>query len=145
MTRKERKEYILKLDKVVRRWRNNSNLFCGGCCFSAGQIAKLLENKGIRYDVICWHSGFSYERNLKKIIMKCECAHVGIGVNLDGEKFIIGGGFYHYTVTAIHIYNRMKSEKLIKYDLLASKKNLWNTYYNRELNGRFISILNKIM
>lgn len=76
--------------------------------------------------------------------MNCECAHVGIGVNLDGEKFIIGGGFHHFTVSSIHIY-RMKSEKLIKYDLLGSKNNLWNTYYNRNLNGRFISILNKIM
>ena len=144
MTRKERKEYILKLDKVVRRWRKNSNLFCGGCCFSAGQIAKLLENKGIRYQVICWSCGYSYVRSLKKIILDGDCGHIGIAVDLDGEKFIIGGGFHHISVNVIYVY-RLKSEKLIKYDKLGAYYDLWNWDYNRNLNGRFVNILNKIM
>ena len=33
MTRKERRDYILALNKVVNRWKANSNLFAGGCCF----------------------------------------------------------------------------------------------------------------
>ena len=66
MTRKERKEYILNLDKVVKRWKRNSTLFCGGCCFSAGQIAKLLEAKNIRSGYLLAGTmfiGILFERN----------------------------------------------------------------------------------
>lgn len=37
MTRQDRQNYILNLHNVTKTCRKNSNLFCEGCCFSAGQ------------------------------------------------------------------------------------------------------------
>ena len=142
MTRQERKEYIIRLDKVVKRWRRNSNLFAGGCCFSAGQIAKMLEKKHIRYNVICWKCGQSDAKRLKDIILKNECGHVGIVVSLDGNYFLIGGGFWHFSVTNILKYN-INSKRLIECDLLGADLNLWNWEYNRNLNKKFTNVLNK--
>ena len=143
MTKKERREYILNLDKVVKRWRNNSLLFCGGCCFSAGQIAKLLEKKNIRYQVICWERGFPKYKDLKEIVEDNHCCHVAIQVSLDGEKFLIGGDFVNPHVTNIIEYKKIRSEKIIECDLHGVEKNTWNNGYNRKLNKRFINILTK--
>lgn len=142
MTKKERREYILNIDTVVKRWRDKSNLFAGGCCFSAGQIAKLLEKKKIRYKVVCWQVGDT-EIKLKNIIKHNDCAHVGIQVSLDGKRFIIGGDYYSHWVTSVITYNRIKSKEIIEYDLLGVKIDTWNYEYNRQLNNRFINILNK--
>ena len=141
MTAKERKDYILKLDKVVRRWRANSNLFSGGCCFSAGQIAALLEKKGIRYQVICWQSGNPNEKNLKDIIMYNDCAHLGIQVTLDKKKYVIGGEYFNLLITNKRTYSNIKSETIIECDLLGAKCNRWNHRYNRNLNSRFTKVL----
>ena len=143
MTRKERKEYILNLDKVVRRWRNNSNLFCGGCCFSAGQIATLLEKKGIGYKVICWQCGDPNEKSLKEIIVTNKCCHIAIQVSLDGRKFIIGGDFPSLWATNVRTYTTISSNTIIDCDMLGVKHNTWNRRYNRRLNTRFVNVLNK--
>lgn len=141
MTRKERKDYILALDKVVCRWKKNSKLFCGGCCFSAGQIAKLLEEKGIRYQVICWQSGYYKENRLKVIITNNNCCHIGIQVSLDGQPFIIGGNFFSCWCTNTRIYKSMRSKEIIQYDELGVAADTWNNVYNRKLNGRFVRVL----
>lgn len=143
MTKKERREYILNLDKVVKRWKTNSLLFCGGCCFSAGQIAKLLEKKKIRYQVICWESGFPMFKDLKEIIEDNHCCHVAIQVSLDGKRFIIGGDFSNPHVTNIIEYKKIRSEKIIECDMHGVEKDTWNNAYNRKLNKRFINILTK--
>jgi hypothetical protein len=140
MTRKERKEYILNLDKVVRRWRNNSNLFCGGCCFSAGQIATLLEKKGIGYKVICWQCGDPNEKSLKEIIVTNKCCHIAIQVTINNEKFIIGGGYDVMNFYNRRVYN-IDSNKLIEYDLAGLYAGGWNRKYNRNLNSRFTKTL----
>ena len=145
MTRKERKEFILNLDKVVKRWKNNSDLFCGGCCFSAGQIAKLLESKGIRYQVICWQSGNPLTISLKTIVKRNNCNHVAIQVSVDGDKLIIGGDFdYSFCATNKRTYYFMKSETIIESDMIGVKFDTWNHKYNRSLNNRFINALNAI-
>lgn len=141
MTAKERKEYILNLDKVVRRWRENSNLFCGGCCFSAGQIASLLEKKGIRYRVVCWQRGNPNEKNLKDIIMYKDCCHIGIEVILNKKKYLIGGYYYNLSATNIRSFTNIKSETIIEYDLLATKNKVWSRRYNRSSNSRFKTAL----
>lgn len=138
MTTKERKEYILNLDKVVRRWRDKSYLFGGGCCFSAGQIAKMLEKKGIRYRVVCWYRGESTD--LKEIVAENNCYHIGIQVILDNKHYIIGGGFYLPESKKTY-KNKVSSDKLIEYDLLGVTLKTWNHYYNRSLNNRFINVL----
>ena len=143
MTRKERKDYILALDKVVCRWKKNSNLFCGGCCFSAGQIAKLLEAKGIRYQVICWQAGCSGERRLQEIVLNNHCCHVAIMVSLDGAPFTIGGNFFSCWCTNIRIYNSIRSKEIIQYDELGVAADTWNNVYNRKLNGRFVRVLKR--
>ena len=143
MTKKERREYILNLDKVVKRWSRNSKLFCGGCCFSAGQVAKLLEKKHIRYQVICWECGYTNETDLKKIIEDNNCCHVAIQVSLDGKRFIIGGDFYNSWITGIIEYKKIRSEKIIECDLYGVKCDTWNNTYNRNLNNRFIGVLNR--
>ena len=143
MTPKERKEYILNLDKVVRRWRDNSNLFSGGCCFTAGQIASLLEKKHIDYQVICWQCGYVNKPDLKEVILNNDCAHVAIQVSIDNEKFIIGGSFNHFLVKSINTYTNIKSEEIVKYDMLAADEGIWNDRYNRRLNTRFTNVLNK--
>lgn len=144
MTRKERKEFILNLDKVVKRWRNNSYLFCGGCCFSAGQIAKLLESKGIRYNVICWQSGDPFTMSLETIVKENNCNHVAIQVSVDGNKLIIGGDFDSWLVTNKRTYRFMRSKKIIECDLVGVKFDTWNYKYDRSLNNRFINALNAI-
>lgn len=143
MTRKERRDYILSLDKVVNRWKRNSKLFCGGCCFSAGQIAKLLEAKGIRYQVICWQSGYTEEKHLQEIIINNNCCHVAIQVRLDSKKYIIGGGFFHFNVTDVKTFKNMRSKEIIECDELGVAADTWNWMYNRKLNGRFVGVLNK--
>ena len=143
MTRKERRDYILALDKVVNRWKRNSRLFCGGCCFSAGQIAKLLEAKGIRYQVICWRGGGSAASKLREIIEEHGCCHVAIQVSLDGQPYIIGGNFMSVWVNRVITYNKMRSQEIIECDLYGAECDNWNWRYNRKLNGRFTSILVK--
>lgn len=143
MTRKERREYILALDKVVKRWDRNSMLFCGGCCFSAGQIAKLLENKGIRYQAICWQSGRPDEVSLAEIVKTNCCCHIAIQVSLDGKKFIIGGDFPSLWATNVRTYTSISSNTIIDCDMLGVKHNTWNRRYNRRLNTRFVNVLNK--
>jgi hypothetical protein len=145
MTRKERRDYILALDKVVKRWVRNSRLFSGGCCFSAGQIAKLLEAKGIRYQVICWESGSLKEKHLKEIVINNNCCHVGIQVSLDGKKFIIGGGDFsllNLFATYVNTYKNMRSKEIIECDELGVEAKTWNRRYNRKLNSRFVRSLN---
>ena len=141
MTAKERKDYILKLDKVVRRWRANSYLFSGGCCFSAGQIASMLDQKGIRYKVVCWQRGNPNEKNLKDIIMYKNCCHLGIQVILDKQTYLIGGYYYNLGATNIRSFTNIKSETIIEYDLLAAKNGVWNHRYNRRSNNKFKSAL----
>jgi hypothetical protein len=142
MTKKERREYILNLNEVVKRWRENSRLFYGGCCFCAGQVAKLLEKKNIRYQVVCWQVGYG-AMTLKEIIEENSCSHLAIQVSLDGKKFIIGGDFYSYHANYISIHKRIRSNEIIKCDLLGHKLDRWNHIYNRKLNNRFINILTK--
>lgn len=143
MTRKERRDYILALDKVVNRWKKNSKLFCGGCCFSAGQIAKLLETKGIRYQVICWQAGYPEEKHLQEIIINNNCCHVAIQVSLDGQPFIIGGNFSSVWCTNTRIYKSICSKEIIECDELGVAADTWNWMYNRKLNGRFVGVLHK--
>lgn len=143
MTRKERRDYILALDKVVNRWKKNSRLFCGGCCFSAGQIAKLLETKGIRYQVICWQSGYRNEKRLQEIVINNNCCHVAIQVSLDGQPFIIGGDFFSFWCTNTRTYKSMSSKEIIECDELGVAADTWNWAYNRKLNNRFTRVLHK--
>ena len=143
MTRKERKDYILALDKVVNRWKRNSKLFCGGCCFSAGQIAKLLETKGIRYQVICWQAGYLHERCLQEIVINNNCCHVAIQVRLDGQPFIIGGNFSSVWCTNTRTYKSICSKEIIERDELGVAADTWNWTYNRKLNGRFVGVLRR--
>ncbi len=143
MTRKERRDYILALDKVVNRWKKQSRLFCGGCCFSAGQIAKLLETKGIRYQVVCWKAGYLNEKHLQEIVINNNCCHVAIQVSLDSKKFIIGGGFSSFWTTDVKIFRTMCSKEIIECDELGVAADTWNWSYNRKLNGRFVGILHK--
>ena len=143
MTRKERRDYILALDKVVNRWKRNSKLFCGGCCFSAGQIAKLLETKGIRYQVICWQAGYLHERCLKEIVINNNCCHVAIQVSLDGQPFIIGGNFSSVWCTNTRTYKSICSKEIIECDELGVAADTWNWTYNRKLNGRFVGVLHR--
>ena len=146
MTTKERQEYILKLDKVVRRWRYKSDLYCGGCCFSASVIASLLEKKGIGYKVICWESNWQSDstnvKSLKDIIMDYSCGHIAIQVILNKKKYIIGGDFYHERITKVRTFSKIKSGELSEYDSLGANNGVWNHYYNRKLNNRFINVLN---
>ena len=143
MTQKERRDYILNLDKVVRRWKTKYKLFSGGCCFSAGQIAKLLEAKGIRYQVICWQAGNPAVRSLKQIIIDNSCCHVAIQVSLDGQQFIIGGNFFSVWASNIRTYTSMRSKEIIECDIIGLECDNWNWTYNRKRNGRFTSILTK--
>ena len=143
MTRKERRDYILALDKVVNRWKRNSRLFCGGCCFSAGHIAKLLEAKGIRYQVVCWKAGYLNEKHLQEIVINNNCCHVAIQVSLDSKNFIIGGGFTSFRTTDVKIFRTMCSKEIIECDELGVAADTWNWMYNRKLNGRFVGILHK--
>lgn len=146
MTTKERQEYILKLDKVVRRWRYKSDLFCGGCCFSAAVIASLLEKKGIGYKVICWESNWLNDgtdvKSLKDIIMDYGCGHIAIQVILNKKNYIIGGDFYHERITKVRTFSKIKSGELSEYDSLGANNGRWNHRYNRSLNNRFINVLN---
>ena len=143
MTRKERKDYILALDKVVNRWKRNSKLFCGGCCFSAGQIAKLLETKGIRYQVVCWKAGYLNEKCLEEIIININCCHVAIQVSLDSMPFIIGGMYRGGSATDVKIFRTMYSKNIIDCDELGVVAGAWNKEYKRKLNGRFVGVLHK--
>ena len=142
MTRKERREYILSLDNVVKRWDRNSRLFCGGCCFAAGQIAKLLEKKGIRYQAICWQSGRPNEKSLAEIVKTNCCCHIAIQVSLDGHKYIIGG-FDIYAATNVRTYTSISSNTIIDCYMLGVKYDTWNRMYDRRLNKRFVNILNR--
>lgn len=145
MTRKERRDYILNLHNVTKRWRENSKLFRGGCCFSAGQIAEMLEKKGIRYNVICWqYTSYSDKtaKTLKNMILRCQCLHVGIAVYLDGETFIIGGRYYSPNSIKRKL-SKTKSETLIKCDIMGAELDLWNWEYNRNLNSRYMKSLTK--
>ena len=144
MTRKERKEFILNLDKVVKRWRINSDLFCGGCCFSAGQIAKLFDEKGIRYKVICWQSGCPEIKSLERIVKENNCCHIAIQVTIGLQKNIIGGDFNSWCVSNKRTYTNIHSEKIIECDLVGVKYDTWNNRYDRNLNKRFINALNAI-
>ena len=143
MTRKERREYILALNKVVNRWKENSNLFAGGCCFSAGQIAKLLEEKDIRYQVVCWKCWDYKEKNLMETVVKANCVHVGIQVELDGKPFVIGGNYGGIWSCDIKIFKRMHSKQIMACDVIGLALDSWNDMYNRNLNRRFINVLTK--
>lgn len=145
MIQKDKKEFILTLNELVTRWRNVSHLFCGGCCFSAGQIAKILENKGIRYQVICWHSGGLSITSLKNIVKNNHCYHVAIQVSLDGENLIIGGNFHSLCPTNKRTYYFTKSHSIIKSDLIGAELDLWNHTYDRKLNDQFINELNSLV
>lgn len=145
MTQKEKKEFILNLDKLVTRWRYTSHLFCGGCCFAAGQIAKLLENKGIRYQVICWQSGNPLTISLKTVVKTNNCYHVAIQVSVDGKNLIIGGDFHSMYTTNKRTYYFMRSNSIIESDIIGAKLNLWNHIYKRSLNNKFIYELNNLV
>ena len=144
MTQKE-KEFILNLDKLVTRWRYTSHLFCGGCCFAAGQIAKLLESKGIRYQVICWQSGNPLTISLRTVIKTNNCCHVAIQVSLDGKNLIIGGNFHSTDRTNKRTYYFTKSNSIIESDIIGAKLDLWNHRYQRDLNNHFIYELNRLV
>lgn len=142
MTQEEKKEFILTLNELVIRWRNTSHLFCGGCCFSAGQIAKILEDKGIRYQVICWQSGGSLITSLKNIVKNNYCHHVAIQVSFNGENLIIGGDFHSWRTTNKRTFYFIKSNSIIKSDLIGVELDNWNHVYDRRLNQQFINDLN---
>lgn len=143
MTQKDKKEFILNLNKLVTNWRNNANLFCGGCCFSAGQIAKILEDKGIRYQVVCWQSGNPLTISLKTIVKTNNCNHVAIQVSVNGDKIIIGGDDFSFCETVNkRIYRFTKSKTLIESDKIGVQFDIWNPVYDRDLNNKFINELN---
>jgi hypothetical protein len=141
MTQKEKRDYILNLDKVVKRWRANSYLFAGGCCFSAGQIAKLLEKKNIKYSVVCWQCENPRVSSLKEIIVTNCCCHIAIQVTIGREKIIIGGNYGAFMVTNKRVYTNVKSKQIIWFDLLGLQNDAWNPKYNRNLNSRFTKVL----
>lgn len=145
MTQKDKKEFLLNLDKLVTEWRKNANLFCGGCCFSAGQIAKILEDKGIRYQVICWQSGYSLITSLKNIVKNNHCDHVAIQVSVDGKNLIIGGDFHSQYTKSKKTYYFTRSNSIIESDIIGAKLNLWNHIYDRRLNNKFINELNTLV
>ena len=143
MTQKDKKKFILNLNKLVTKWRNNANLFCGGCCFSAGQIAKILEDKGVRYQVVCWQSGNPLTISIKTVVKTCHCNHIAIQVSVDGNKLIIGGDdFSFYETVHKRTYHFIKSKTIIESDMIGVKFGTWNHTYNRDLNNKFINELN---
>lgn len=142
MTQEEKKEFIIALNELIIRWRKTFNLFCGGCCFSAGQIAKILENKGIRYQVICWQSGGSLITSLKNIVKNNQCYHVAIQVSFNGENLIIGDDFHSWHPLNKRTFYFTKSNSIIKSDLIGVELDHWNHVYDRRLNQQFIDDLN---
>lgn len=145
MIQKDKKEFLLILNELVTRWRNDSHLFCGGCCFSAGQIAKILEDKSIRYQVICWQSGGSLITSLKNIVKNRHCNHVAIQVSIDGENLIIGGDFHHWSTINRRTYYFTRSNSIIESDIIGAKLDTWNHTYDRRLNDQFINELNNLV
>lgn len=142
MTQEEKKEFIIALNELVIRWCKTLHLFCGGCCFSTGQIAKILENKGIRYQVICWQSGNSLINSLKNIVKNNQCYHVAIQVSFNGKNLIIGDDFHSWHPLNKRTFYFTKSNSIIKSDLIGVELDHWNHVYDRRLNQQFIDDLN---
>ena len=137
---------------MIDKFVNKRNLFNGGCCYAAAQIARGLEQKGIKYSVVVFQDREALHcRNLKKACQSAGCAHVAILVNYKHKMMYIGD-------TSEVILGLNDAERYFGFPWVARRYNKvnwrdleycyyhneWNPEYNPVNNRKLYKELNKI-
>lgn len=151
-TAKQNNKLFMELEDLIDRYVIEKNLFCGGCCYAAAQIAKGLEHKGIKYSVVSFQSDDAYNcRSLKSACRMDGCAHVAILVNYKHKLMCIGD-----TSRVVESLNWSKAIwgenwRARRYTKVNWREletcyysNEWNPTYDTRNNTRFFAEINKI-
>lgn len=146
---KNRTDKLNRLIDTVNFWSDNFNLFAGGCCFAAAEIAKVFEQVGIHYDVV----GFLYSDSIGVRQFNClngtdGIGHIAIRVRLNGKYVFIGDASKtaaFFDINQIeweqHVYHNVNSKDL-EY---MYNNNSWNVMWQTFLNKHFINVIKGII
>lgn len=151
MKTKDINNLIEELDNRVGYWRDNRELFSGGCCFAAHLLAKGFESKGVKYSVVVYQNGRNwYTNKFNRVFTGYGCGHVAICVVYKHKKMIIGADD-EYEKDLIKYLNYEGAWKVREYKKVNSidliniyKNNSWNWRWNKRNNKRLSLQINDI-
>lgn len=151
-TAKQNNKLFMELENLVDRYVMEKDLFCGGCCYAAAQIARGLDHKGIKYSVVVFQGNDAVNcRSLKSVCRMDGCAHVAIMVNYKHKLMCIGD-----TTRVVRClnWNRMmwgeewRARRYTKVNWRQLEAcyygNEWNDRYDTRNNARFFAEISRI-
>ena len=128
--------FLWELDQKINQYQNEFDLFNGGCCFAAYVLAKYLWLMNIKYKVVIFqHEDVIRKKWFKYAINGWGLVHVGIEVEVDGNKTMLGDctGVYNYfsdkkCKCIVNEYNNIHPMSLIQ--AYRNNSNTWNPKYD---------------
>lgn len=134
-----RQKFIEALNQKINDYAYNSNLFNGGCCYSAYVLAKYLKKAGIKYKVVMFqYADILNETDFNNAINGRGVSHVAIEVTYKFKKIYIGpcDGIYSYFKQTGEKFNIKKYSGISPEEILEGyRNNEWNWAYDTHCNG----------
>lgn len=143
-------QVVGKLDEKINHYVIHDDLFQGGCCYAAYTLAENLKRLGIKYNVVIYQCYKVLNLTRFSEVIKGEgIAHVGIEVEVDGKKKIIGGCEdvekwfrWHKMDYIIRTYHRISPMTLLRG---YNKNGHWCRRYQTENNSLLMRDISKIV
>jgi len=140
--------FIEELNRVINHYACNSNLFNGGCCYSAYLLAKYLNKMGISYKtVIFQYNDILNETDFNNAINGRGVSHVAIEVTYKFKKMLIGNceGIYNYFKNTGEEFKIRKYKNINPEEILEGyRNNDWNWKYDTHCNGPLSRDIKKV-
>lgn len=150
LTVEEIMQVVRKLDEKINHYVIHDDLFQGGCCYAAYTLAENLKRLGIKYNVVIYQCYKVLNLTRFSEVIKGEgIAHIGIEVEVGGEKKIIGSceGIeswlrWHRMDCNIRTYHRISPETLLRG---YNKNGHWCRRYQTSNNSWLMKEISKIV
>lgn len=142
-------QVVRELDEKINHYVIHDDLFQGGCCYAAYVLAENLKRLGIKYNVVIYQCYKVLNLTRFSEVIKGEgVVHVGIEVEVDGKKEIIGGHEHvekwlrwHKMDCNIRTYHRISPMTLLRG---YNKNGHWCRRYQTENNSLLMRDISKI-
>lgn len=133
-----RYDLVNKLNKLCKKLDELFEINCGGCCYVAYCIAKLLEQFEINFKLVVFDNYY----NLKDFTCLCELPvamnHFAITIDdvIDGDVINCDDEYFNY-----YSYNSydVNSDEILKF---YNEHNNWNRRYNPDNNNTIMITIN---
>lgn len=125
-----------KLNSICEKLDNKYDINCGGCCYTAYCIAKILEEANLKFSLVALDRDYQFYKESKISDLRRSCNHYAIKIKTDCNNYIINISSF----TDVH----SKELKASASDILKHyKQHLWNETYDTANNTNVQTTIEK--